>query len=157
MGTVILISTVAIIVAIVGCAVIWRLDARAPTRSSTRPRRRRARDSGAQAPAPGPPDHVAPRPADRRAEPTHPHGCRSRPPAWQVRRVTTRSRTDLTGGTTMGLDDKIGNKAEELKGKAKEATGKATDNEQLEAEGKGDQAGANVKQAGEKIKDAFKS
>ena len=26
----------------------------------------------------------------------------------------------------MGLDDKIGNKAEELKGKGKEATGKAT-------------------------------
>jgi uncharacterized protein YjbJ (UPF0337 family) len=56
----------------------------------------------------------------------------------------------------MGLDDKIGNKAEELKGKGKEATGKATDDEQLEAEGKGDQAGANLKQAGEKIKDVFK-
>ncbi|WP_224280379.1 CsbD family protein [Nocardioides lacusdianchii] len=56
----------------------------------------------------------------------------------------------------MGLDDKIGNKAEELKGKGKEATGKATDDEQLEAEGKGDQAGANLKQAGEKVKDVFK-
>ena len=56
----------------------------------------------------------------------------------------------------MGLDDKIGNKAEELKGKAKEATGKATDDEQLEAEGKADQGGANLKQAGEKIKDVFK-
>lgn len=56
----------------------------------------------------------------------------------------------------MGLDDKIGNKAEELKGQAKEGTGKATGNEKLEAEGKGDQAGANLKQAGEKIKDVFK-
>jgi len=56
----------------------------------------------------------------------------------------------------MGLDDKIGNKAEELKGQGKEATGKATDDEQLEAEGKSDQAGANLKQAGEKVKDVFK-
>ena len=56
----------------------------------------------------------------------------------------------------MGLDDKIGNKAEELKGQAKETTGKATDNEQMEAEGKGDKAGANLKQAGEKVKDVFK-
>ena len=57
----------------------------------------------------------------------------------------------------MGLDDKIGNKADELKGQAKETTGKATDDEQLEAEGRGDQAGANLKQAGEKVKDVFKS
>jgi len=57
----------------------------------------------------------------------------------------------------MGLDDKISNKAEELKGQGKETTGKATDDEQLEAEGKGDQAGANLKQAGEKVKDVFKS
>ena len=35
----------------------------------------------------------------------------------------------------MGLDDKIGNAAEEAKGKAKEAAGKATDNESLEAKG----------------------
>ena len=56
----------------------------------------------------------------------------------------------------MGLDDKIDNKSDELKGKAKEATGKATDDERLEAEGKGDQMGANLKQAGEKVKDAFK-
>ncbi|CAM3763917.1 CsbD family protein [Nocardioides zeicaulis] len=56
----------------------------------------------------------------------------------------------------MGLDDKIGNKGEELKGKAKETTGAATGDEQMEAEGKGDQAGANIKQAGEKIKDVFK-
>ena len=57
----------------------------------------------------------------------------------------------------MGLDDKISNKTDELKGQAKEHTGKATDDERLEAEGKGDQAGANLKQAGEKVKDAFKN
>jgi uncharacterized protein YjbJ (UPF0337 family) len=56
----------------------------------------------------------------------------------------------------MGLDDKIDNKSDELKGKAKEAAGKATDDERLEAEGKGDQMGADLKQAGEKVKDAFK-
>ena len=57
----------------------------------------------------------------------------------------------------MGLDDKISNKADDLKGHAKEHTGKATGDEQLEAEGKGDQMGADLKQAGEKVKDAFKS
>ena len=56
----------------------------------------------------------------------------------------------------MALDDKISNKAEELKGKAKEAVGHVTGNEQMEAEGKVDQAKGNIKQAGEKIKDVFK-
>jgi uncharacterized protein YjbJ (UPF0337 family) len=56
----------------------------------------------------------------------------------------------------MGMDDKISNAAEDLKGKAKEATGKATDNERLAAEGQADQTEANLKQAGEKAKDAFK-
>ncbi len=57
----------------------------------------------------------------------------------------------------MGLDDKIGNAAENASGKVKEGVGRATDNEQLEAEGRTDQGAANLKQAGEKIKDAFKS
>lgn len=56
----------------------------------------------------------------------------------------------------MGLDDKISNKAEDLKGKGKEAAGKATDNPRLEGEGKGDQASASIKDAGEKTKDAAK-
>ncbi|SKB06632.1 CsbD family protein [Aeromicrobium choanae] len=56
----------------------------------------------------------------------------------------------------MGLDDKLKNAAEDLKGKGKEATGKATDDEKLEAEGKGDQAKSDIKQAGENVKDAFK-
>jgi uncharacterized protein YjbJ (UPF0337 family) len=54
----------------------------------------------------------------------------------------------------MGLDDKIGNKAEELKGKTKEHTGRATGDEELQAEGQGDQANAGVKQGVEKLKDA---
>ena len=56
----------------------------------------------------------------------------------------------------MGIDDKMENKGEDLKGKAKEATGKATGNSRLEGEGKGDQASASVKNAGEKAKDAAK-
>jgi uncharacterized protein YjbJ (UPF0337 family) len=57
----------------------------------------------------------------------------------------------------MGTDDKIDNKAEELKGKVKEGVGDATDDRDLQAEGQADQANGNLKQAGEKIKDAFKS
>ena len=56
----------------------------------------------------------------------------------------------------MGADDKMSNKAEELKGRAKEAVGDATGNEQWQAEGKSDQAKGSLKQAGEKIKDAFR-
>ena len=55
----------------------------------------------------------------------------------------------------MGLDDKIENKAEDLKGKAKEATGHATDDDDLEAEGKTDQTKSSLKDAKENIKDAF--
>jgi len=57
----------------------------------------------------------------------------------------------------MGLDDKMKNKVEGIRGKAKEGAGKATDDEKLEAEGKGEQTAADLKQAGEKVKDAFKN
>lgn len=56
----------------------------------------------------------------------------------------------------MGMDDKAGNKAEDVKGKLKETAGKATDDQSLEAEGKTDQSKSSLKQAGENIKDAFK-
>lgn len=56
----------------------------------------------------------------------------------------------------MGLEDKLHNKSDDLRGKIKEGVGRATDDEELEAQGKGDQAGSDVKQAGEKVKDAFK-
>ena len=57
----------------------------------------------------------------------------------------------------MGADDKLSNKADELKGRAKEAVGDATDNEQWQAEGRAERVKADIKQAGEKVKDAFKS
>lgn len=57
---------------------------------------------------------------------------------------------------TMGIGDKIKNKAQEASGKAKEALGDATDNERLQAEGAKDQAAAKAKQAGEHVKDAAK-
>lgn len=56
----------------------------------------------------------------------------------------------------MGMDDKMKNAGEDLKGKAKEATGKVTGNERLEAEGDADQTKASVKKAGENVKDALK-
>ena len=55
----------------------------------------------------------------------------------------------------MGLDDKLGNKADDLKGRAKEATGSATGDDDLKNEGRADQAESSVKQAGEKAKDAI--
>jgi uncharacterized protein YjbJ (UPF0337 family) len=54
----------------------------------------------------------------------------------------------------MGLDDKISNKAEDLKGRGKEAFGDATDDDSMKAEGAADQSEAGVKQAGEHVKDA---
>jgi uncharacterized protein YjbJ (UPF0337 family) len=64
----------------------------------------------------------------------------------------------------MALDDrsrarsqnKVRNKAQELKGQVKEGAGRASGNRSLEAEGRADQTKANLKQAGEKIKDAFR-
>jgi uncharacterized protein YjbJ (UPF0337 family) len=57
----------------------------------------------------------------------------------------------------MGLQDKVANRAEVLKGKAKEAAGKITGNPRLEVEGRLDQGKGNLKQAGEKVKDAGNS
>jgi uncharacterized protein YjbJ (UPF0337 family) len=56
----------------------------------------------------------------------------------------------------MGIDDKIGNKAEELKGQAKEVAGNVTGDDSLKGEGRIDQAKGNIKQAGENVKDAVK-
>lgn len=54
----------------------------------------------------------------------------------------------------MGLDDKIKNTGQDVKGTAKENIGRATDNEDLEAEGVMDQTKAKFKKAGENVKDA---
>jgi uncharacterized protein YjbJ (UPF0337 family) len=76
-----------------------------------------------------------------------------------VRRSVERDRAGQPpqprGGTLMGLEDKMKNEGEDLKGKAKEATGKVTGDRQKEAEGKSDQAKSDLKDAGEKVKDAF--
>lgn len=56
----------------------------------------------------------------------------------------------------MGLDDKIGAAAQDLKGKAKEKIGDATDNESLQAEGVKDQAVGQTKKAAEAVKDDLK-
>jgi uncharacterized protein YjbJ (UPF0337 family) len=63
---------------------------------------------------------------------------------------------DRIGRITLGLDDKLKNKAEDLQGQGKETVGKATDDEELEAEGKVDQSKADLKDADEKVKDAFR-
>jgi uncharacterized protein YjbJ (UPF0337 family) len=55
----------------------------------------------------------------------------------------------------MGLDDKIENKLDEVKGNAKEGVGDATGDESLKTEGQADQVGAKVGQAGEHVKDAL--
>ena len=54
----------------------------------------------------------------------------------------------------MGLDDKLRNKGEELKGSAKEGYGDAVDREDIQAEGAAERDSARTKQAGEHIKDA---
>jgi uncharacterized protein YjbJ (UPF0337 family) len=56
----------------------------------------------------------------------------------------------------MGMDDKIRNEAQDMKGKAKEATGKVTKNPNLEAEGEADQAAADAKKLAEKTKDTLR-
>ncbi|QYC43245.1 CsbD-like protein [Nonomuraea coxensis DSM 45129] len=56
----------------------------------------------------------------------------------------------------MSAENKISNKAQELKGRAKENLGDATGDEELRAEGRADQTEGGLKQAGEKVKDAGK-
>ncbi|GAA1257271.1 CsbD family protein [Sphaerisporangium rubeum] len=57
----------------------------------------------------------------------------------------------------MGADDKISNKAEQLKGKAKKGIGEATGDEDLRAEGRADESSGRMKEAGERVKDAAKN
>jgi len=69
-------------------------------------------------------------------------------------REAARAANRSTEDDTMGLGDKIENKADDLKGKGKEAAGAVTDDNDLRAEGKTDQSKASFKDAGEKVKDA---
>ena len=57
----------------------------------------------------------------------------------------------------MGLEDTLGNKAEEAKGKIKEEWGDATDNTRLEAEGKAEQVKAKADQVGDDAADALQN
>jgi len=56
----------------------------------------------------------------------------------------------------VGIDDKIRNEAQNMKGKAKEATGKATNDRSMQAEGVKDEAEADLKKQGEKAKDTLR-
>lgn len=53
----------------------------------------------------------------------------------------------------MGLDDRIGNKAQDIAGRGKEAAGAAMDDKDLKAEGKADQTKAGLKDKVEDVKD----
>jgi uncharacterized protein YjbJ (UPF0337 family) len=53
----------------------------------------------------------------------------------------------------MGLDDRVGNKAEDLVGRGKEAAGAATGDDSLKAEGEVDQKKAGLKDKVEDVKD----
>lgn len=51
------------------------------------------------------------------------------------------------------MDDRLENKADELKGRAKEAAGAITDDNQLKAEGEADQRKADLKDKVNAVKD----
>jgi len=53
----------------------------------------------------------------------------------------------------MGLNDRLDNKAEDLKGRAKEAAGAAVDDDSLKAEGEADQTKAGIKDKIDNVKD----
>ena len=56
----------------------------------------------------------------------------------------------------MGVQDRLENKADRVKGEVKEAVGSATDDADLEAQGRRDQAESRLRDAGEDVKDAVK-
>ncbi|MGW1490455.1 CsbD family protein [Streptomyces sp. NPDC002402] len=56
----------------------------------------------------------------------------------------------------MSFEQKIRNKAQELKGWITEGIGRATRNTRLKRQGKTDRVVANLKQSGAKAKDAFR-
>lgn len=57
----------------------------------------------------------------------------------------------------MGLQEKIANRVQVLKGKAKQAAGKVVNNPGLAVDGKLEQGMGHIRQAGEKMKDAGRS
>ena len=55
----------------------------------------------------------------------------------------------------MSFEDKISNKAQELRGRIKRNTGQVTGDRRLEAEGRAEERAGNLRQAGQKIKEAL--
>jgi uncharacterized protein YjbJ (UPF0337 family) len=56
----------------------------------------------------------------------------------------------------VGFADKVGIRAQELRGRIKRNTGEVIGNRRLQAEGRTEEVMGNLKQAGEKVKDAFR-
>jgi uncharacterized protein YjbJ (UPF0337 family) len=56
----------------------------------------------------------------------------------------------------MSFEDKVHNKARELRGRVKRNTGQVIGDRRLEAEGHAEETGGKLRQVGEKIKDAFR-
>ena len=162
MGTVILISTVAIIVAIVGCFFIWRLDAaRAEEVDQPTPQQR---PRHAVSPSDPPPHRgrSTPEHAPRRTSPAG-GACHTRTGVvrWTGPRGrfegTTSVCTEFTQEETRWVSTtRSATRAKSSRARARRPPARRPTKRSLEAEGKGDQAGANLKQAGEKVKDVFK-
>jgi len=55
----------------------------------------------------------------------------------------------------MSFEDKISNKAQELRGRIKRNAGEVSGNRRLEAEGRAEERTGNLRQTGEKIKEAL--
>ena len=55
----------------------------------------------------------------------------------------------------MSFEDKINNKAQELRGRIKRNAGQVSGDRRMEAEGRAEERSGSLRQAGEKIKDAI--
>jgi uncharacterized protein YjbJ (UPF0337 family) len=56
----------------------------------------------------------------------------------------------------VSFSNKLGNKAQELRGRFKRNTGEVTGDRRLRSEGRSDEVKGNLKQTGEKVKDMFR-
>lgn len=60
-------------------------------------------------------------------------------------------------GASMGIDDRLKNKAQDIAGRGKEAAGAAMDNDSLKKEGRADQRKAGAKDKIEDVKDKVRN
>jgi uncharacterized protein YjbJ (UPF0337 family) len=56
----------------------------------------------------------------------------------------------------MSFEDKVHNKAQELRGRVKRNAGEVVGDRRLQAEGRAEERGGKLRQVGEKIKDALR-